>query len=247
MALRLNDWVESGELLNTRSYSTHGWIKLKGLTTPLHIELTGNMSPDLRGWHIRFEAKPPEYPDAMKTHGEIDGTEGLTQKHLEESPPSRSAHGDMTASRNVRTFDCTIDEFLMRCKAGEPPVTTWKRLLYLERDSQNGRVVIELVDPVLEFVQYVGPDGKPRAMAPPKPEPIPPCDDAGRPLDSGGFSATITSTDAEGNEHVEHVASEDLEEAQDRDPYGLVPDDLQSHLDAQTRELDRRRGRRRRR
>ena len=28
----------------------------------------------------------------------------------------------------------------------------WKRCLYLERVSQNGRVVVELADPIIEFV-----------------------------------------------------------------------------------------------
>jgi len=240
MAWRLNDWVECGELFNTRNYSTHGWIKLKGVKTPIHLEFTGNMSPDLQGWHFYFEATPPKNPEAMKTRGELEGKEGLTQKDLKGLAPQQiGATGDMTAARMVRTFDCTIDEFLARCRAGEPPKTEWKRGLYLEWFSQNGRVVIELSDPVLEFIEYVGPDGQPKKMAPPEPEPVPPCDENGRPLDPGEVSVTAIQLDEDGEADIHEITPEDLEEAKERDPYGLLPDDLQSQLDAQTRKLDR--------
>jgi hypothetical protein len=240
MAWRLNDWVECGELFNTRNYSTLGWIKFKGVKTPLRLELTGNTSPDLQGWHLYFEARPPKNPEAMRTRGEIEGTEGLTKKDLKKLAPQQiGSTGDMTASRMVRTFDCTIDEFLARCRAGEPPRTEWKRGLYLEWFSQNGRVVIELSDPVLEFIEYVGRDGKPQKLAPPEPEPIPPCDENGRPLDPGEISVTAIRLDEDGEADIQEVTPEDLEEAKDRDPYGLLPDDLQSQLDAQTRKTDR--------
>ena len=39
MAWRLNDLVEAGELFNTRSYSVHGWLKIRGREEPLLFEL----------------------------------------------------------------------------------------------------------------------------------------------------------------------------------------------------------------
>jgi hypothetical protein len=61
--------------------------------------------------------------------------------------------GTMTAARRVKATDCPPDELYTRCKRDEPPPFAWKRCLYLEWFSQNGRVVIELVDPILELVE----------------------------------------------------------------------------------------------
>jgi len=50
----------------------------------------------------------------------------------------------MTAKGWVRTLVCSPEEHLHRAKLGEPPPTEWKRRLYLEWYSQNGRVVLEM-------------------------------------------------------------------------------------------------------
>ncbi len=44
----------------------------------------------------------------------------------------------------LKHFDCSIDEFLTRHRAGNPPPTTLRKALYLEWYShRNGRVVIQ--------------------------------------------------------------------------------------------------------
>jgi hypothetical protein len=153
MAARLNDFVECGELINRKSYSTHGWLKLRGVEQPLVLELTGNCARDLAGWHIRFESRGPR----SGAGGEPDPEE--LAEILAEKPPSLAPHqigptGDITAARQVKVADCSVRELHYRCKAGEPPPFHWKRCLYLEWYSQNGRVVIELVDPIIEYVDF---------------------------------------------------------------------------------------------
>jgi hypothetical protein len=58
--------------------------------------------------------------------------------------------GTMTAQGWVRTLPCDVEEYLQRSRLGEPPPTAWVRHLYLEWFSQNGRVVVEMADPIVE-------------------------------------------------------------------------------------------------
>lgn len=168
MACRLNDFVECGELINTRRFSTHGWLKLRGVETPLSLQLTGNCGPDLAGWHIRFESRGPR----AEAGGEPDPDELARLLALE--PPRLAAQqigptGDMTAARKVKIADCSAHELCHRCKGGEPPPFRWVRCLYLEWYSQNGRVVVELVDPILEYVDFATIPGVSADDRPPEP------------------------------------------------------------------------------
>ena len=229
MALRLGEYVECGELLNTRNYSTHGWIKLRGHDEPLRLELTGNPDPDLRGCHIQFEARDDDPddipPDAISRTSpkEVDEKllEGLAWQQI-------GPTGNMTAARKVKVTDCSVEELCQRCKLGEPPPFTWKPLLYLEWYSQNGRVVIEMADPIIEFIEG---DGGQATEEPVSDEEL---EEA-----AGGFSVTAVQIDEDGEVHTETFTAEDLAEEADEDPYGLLPDDLQRQLDRDARDTDR--------
>ena len=56
MTLNLSEHVQSGEIINTRKNSVHGYLTLREFDRPLVLQLTGNCSADLAGLHIRFEA-----------------------------------------------------------------------------------------------------------------------------------------------------------------------------------------------
>lgn len=159
MALRLNDYVIRGELFNLKKYSTHGWLELDGLDFPLTFELTGDCAEDLRGKHIRFTAAPNPYAErALDLHS------------VRLAPRQIGATGRISAGSWTKTFECTVEEFLHRSRLGEAPPTTWKRLLYLEWFSQNGRVVVELAGAAIEYAL----DGGGEAWAPlPEPHPSP--------------------------------------------------------------------------
>ena len=144
MALRLSEYVLAGELFNTQKNSVHGYLWLRDSDRPILFQLTGNCLPDLAGHHLRFEARP----------NPMTGTGALTEEEVSERRIAWmqiGVVGEMTALRQVRSSDCPIDEFLRRSSLGEQPPTEWKRSLYLEWYSQNGRVVVELVDPVIEI------------------------------------------------------------------------------------------------
>jgi hypothetical protein len=239
MALRLDDLVVSGEILNTNNYSTHGWLRLRGYDQTLVLQLTGNCDADLQGRHFRFEAR-----GALDTNG-IDGDPaGLDISAIawQQIGPT----GTITAARKVKVSDCPPEEMYRRAKQGEPPPMQWKRCLYLEWFSQNGRVVVELVDPIIEFVDD-------------------PADDADAEVDAGvdtainaagdddqhqdgAFGATLEINPIEFDENGDVEIDDefpfsgdedDFESESDEDPYGLFPEGLQQQFDLETTQLDR--------
>jgi hypothetical protein len=268
MAFRISENVVCGELFNTRKNSVHGWLGLRGFRRPLTLDLTGNPSDDLVGKHIRFklrglpddddEPESDDPPEAEKARLEQAGLAGLAWQQI-------GPTGVITAARRVRAPDCSIEELLLRCKLGEPPPTPWKPCLTIEWFSQNGRVLVELVDPEIEFVNE---DAK-ESPAGAKTAEHEPSDDAPQSSDDAA------SLDSEYDPDVASDPFEDLDEfdlpdlsvagnqdAADDDQgadvrfdadgecdedecdecgesWNVVPKDLQRELDAQSRELDR--------
>jgi len=224
MALRLGHMVICGELFNTRNYSVHGWIALRDAEQPVTLELTGNCDADLAGKHIRFEPRPTREQDERVAERSETDISGLAWRQI-------GPTGTMTAARVVKASDCPASEFYVRTKLGEPPPTEWKRCLYLEWYSQNGRVVVELVDPVIEFVE----SDDPFTLAPPPAEP----DEE----DESSLTApaiTAIHLDDDGEVHRLHTPRpQQIEEDADDDTYGLVPEELQRQLDAEAYEIDR--------
>jgi len=232
MALRLNDLVEAGELFNTRNYSVHGVLKLRGREEPLLLELTGNCSPDLMGRHIRFEAReiPKDRPQLCEPTSEEEAERVRRSLHWRQI----GATGDMTAARKVKWADCSVQELLSRSKLKEPPPFEWKPCLYLEWFGQNGRVVVELVDPIIEYLERVDFDG-PTATKAPEPE---------TKEDTAGLGITTVRMnqdgDAEVTEEVFPSPDEDDEDGEGPDdPYGLFKPELQQQLDADALSMDR--------
>lgn len=240
MALRLHGIVEYGELRNKRRNSTHGFLKLRGQEMPIHVDLTGDMSPDLHGKTFCFEPNPErqQYDDELST--------SINPKDI--YPHQVGATGTMTAARWVKVADCTDIELYMRAKAGEKPPLRWVRSLYLEWFSQNGRVVIELADPKLE----IGHDPEKGETTW---EPMPPLDFAPPPdkdVEASAEAANMTDDFAtlareESALHADHLPPKKRDPFQDADDdiYALDenPDapeggDLENYLGELRRETD---------
>ena len=149
MALRLTDLVVRGEIFNTRWYSVHGWLELEGQESPIQLELTGNCCPDLAGWHIRFESRAAR----NEAGSESDTSPPLAGVAWQQIGPT----GTMTAARKVKVTAPMPGRPHPRfeLKGTAPQDEDWRRCLYLEWFSQNGRVLVELADPILEFVEFV--------------------------------------------------------------------------------------------
>ncbi|MGE0607397.1 MAG: hypothetical protein AB7O62_09910 [Pirellulales bacterium] len=238
MAWRLNEQVVRGELYNNRNYCTHGWVQLRGQESPLHLSLTGNPGPDLAGKQLRFEVRDAD----RKENEEADDFPVRVAWH--QVGPT----GDMTADRLVKVSDCPVEEMYARTKLGEPPPFEWKRCLYLEWFSQNGRVVIELVDPLIEFFEGTPDDDSdsdviPQAAASPDADLEPDGDDA-----VAGLGITSIEIGDDGEPRIDEQIlfdeppgglEADSDDDELEDPYGLFPDDLEQQFEEQARQTDR--------
>lgn len=122
MTLRLDGLVVRGEIDNTRPYSVCGWLKLRGHRAPLTLNLTGDCGPSLKGLRVRFEHPVP--PDDRE---EEEGGPDLSTIAWQQIGPTGAMSLEPTGAG----------------KSGR---------LTLEWFSQNGRVTLELTDPVLEAV-----------------------------------------------------------------------------------------------
>ncbi len=133
MAWRPSEWVLAGELDNTNLGWTTGWLRIEGIEEPLQLKLAGNCHPDLAGWRFKI----------VRTDPIPDWAEPLS--HSEKIATDQSGHvGDITADQLLKQFECSVEEFLERTRAGDPPPTTLHKALYLEWFSNNnGRVVIQ--------------------------------------------------------------------------------------------------------
>ncbi len=144
MAFRLGEYVVFGLLDNRERNRTHGLLTLCSLGTSgpreVRFELTGDCNPDFRGKKIRFWCRQNPWECKPVDHVLFSGFQWR----------QIGATGAMTASDWVRVMPCGVEEFLRRKELGEPPPTAWVRRLYLEWYGQNGRVVVEMVDPLVE-------------------------------------------------------------------------------------------------
>ncbi|NQU24388.1 MAG: hypothetical protein HQ567_24155 [Candidatus Nealsonbacteria bacterium] len=254
MALRLGDLVLGGELFNTQKHSVHGYLQLRGSDHTMMIQLVGNCAPDLAGWHIRFEAPNAQDPSEDDTPG--DSSPDDSQSNFDFSKiawQQIGPTGTMTAERKVRVADCSVEELHIRCELDEPPPMQWKRCLYLEWFSQNGRVVVELVDPIIEFVEFSALEGvetdDPAGKATPDAEDTDDPIDQHEPPAGTGLGITSIHIDDEGDVeiHEEFHSAEDCdgqgpvadEDPDDEDPYQLIPDSLQQQFEIDAERTDR--------
>src|SRR5207247_2525539 len=114
-----------------------GQIWIEGRADPVILELTGNAWPDLAGCLLKFSNPFERIP-----HPGLDTLRTV----------QRGTIGDLTASRKVRVFDIPTHEAYLMCKRGEKPPEHMANSFYLEWFSEeNGRVVIESTDYLLEI------------------------------------------------------------------------------------------------
>lgn len=140
MALLLNDVVLCGQISNVTRNTVRGWIQLRGLDRPLLLSLTGNCAEDLAGTSFRF--------DVLET-APTTSTNRAVLAQL--APRQIGPAGDITAVGRVQVANCTAEELLLGEQTGVEP-RQWRSSLFLEWFGQNGRVVVELLDARMEFV-----------------------------------------------------------------------------------------------
>ena len=135
MAWRPEHLVVEGELDNTESGWTTGWIQLEGAAERIELKLAGNCHPDLAGWKFRIIRTDPPLAEDRDEEG---------SDYSDLNPDQSGCVGDITADQMIKHHDIPVRALLQRLHAGEKPPFTWRKCLYLEWYSNyNGRVVIQ--------------------------------------------------------------------------------------------------------
>ena len=245
MALRLGGLVVCGEIDNTYHYSVYGRLWLRGQEQPLLLRLTGDCDPDLAGRRFYFEMRNPGARVIIGPDIENFDLANLAWQQI-------GATGMMTAERRVKTADCSAKELAQRLQLGEPPPMQWKNCLYLEWFSQNGRVVLEIPDPLIDFR-----DADELLDILPTIDILPSVDASG--LDDPGsdrdeeqvfdslrdgedsmpYGETADSAETADGFADDSRTDEDWTAGDVDDPYGLFPAELQRSFDAESERMDR--------
>ncbi len=208
MAHRLNDDIIAGCVINnTERNSIHGHIHFKNHEFPLILNLTGNCTNQLAGRHLQFSTRENTFSQDSNFDRSI-----LADQQI--GPP-----GTINIDY-VRWFPGSIEQAYRRAKLGEPPPMYWKPRLYFEWYSQNGRVLLELVDPILTFLD----DLEPRELT----IPDPPFADPNNPPDKPQLEITEVSVDEDENIEIKETTHSFAEENshEDNDPYNLFENDI---------------------
>jgi hypothetical protein len=114
-----------------------------------------------------------------------------------------------------------IEEFLEARRRGESPPVQQRASIYLEWYSQNGRVILELLDPKFEF------EGAYKDLGDPEPEALPSSDDFSPP------EITTIIRNADGTFDViddDDDIDDTAEAGDDSDPFALFPKNLEQQI-----------------
>ena len=209
MAWRLNDdIIAAGVINNTERNSIRGHIYFKTQEFPLILNLTGNCTDIFAGRHFRFTVRDQEVSPDLK----FDRTR-LADQQI--GPPGR------ISIDYVRWFPGSVEQAYLHSKLGEPPPMYWKPRLYFEWYSQNGNIVLELLDPKIEFNDLQKPD-QIDIGEPPFPDP-------NNPPKSQPPDITEVTLDEEGNFNASEISASfsDDKKCEDDDPYNLFPDNIE--------------------
>ena len=148
MARRLEEYVLRGEIRNGRRNSVSGWLEVLRAETYdgkvsvqpalVMLSITGNLGGVLEGLTFRFEVR----------HGDLPKPRPVLEADFQTQ--QIGAMGD-SVFRMVRVPSMPVDEYTDANRRDENPPEEQRASIYLEWYSQNGRVVLELLDPKFEF------------------------------------------------------------------------------------------------
>jgi hypothetical protein len=224
MPFCLSEYVSSGEIVNTRKNSVHGYLAFRGCDRPVILQLTGNCGENLAGRHLRFEVRSnPAVEETAVTEEDLD------QMHL--AWIQIGVPKEMTFQQASGTLDDPIAE---RLPAASDPDRT-PPCLCLEWHSQNGHTIIRLVDPLIEFVEEGQRQADEDALTVDLDDYLP-LDDPDQELSEVESDSAIASDDDfeedDDGEWTDPAYEQGEDGDEDDDPFGLFPKDLESKLDA---------------
>ena len=143
MAHQIGDYILRGELRNTRANGVYGWLEFAP-DVGVHVELTGNLRGQLSRKHIKFSTPRSKQVGKDPFEALPEEIERLVDRQI-------GVIGDVILSR-VRVPTIPLTEFTKLDRTEQNRFSEEKDCLYLEWYSQNGRVVAEIIDPDIEYL-----------------------------------------------------------------------------------------------
>jgi len=216
MAFCLSEYVCSGEIVNTLKNSVHGYFAFHGCDRPVILQLTGNCGEELKGRHLRFEVRPSSANEELTvTEDDID------QMHL--AWIQIGVPGEMRIRRTPETLDRSTENTKTSDASGDKRSSRFQPCLHLEWFGPNGHTVIQLVDPLIEFVDEEHQAADIDALTAESGE--------ASPWDDPHHESSSAS-----NDQMEDIDAGDWTDPafyeSDDDPFHLFPQDLESRLDS---------------
>ena len=202
MAMRIDEYVIGGELNNTSRNSVVGFLEFAP-DWGVRIEVGGNLSGELAGRRFRFQVREASLRHPGLLPGEFP-------EHIEAFDHQFGVIGQCVFRvRKIPTIP--VHEFLQLPREQKRHHIVHRDCLYLEWFGPNGRVVAEVADVEIEFLDS-------ERSAPPIAEPLPNEDDV-------PSAPEITMVSDDGIERIEFPQPES-----DEDPYGLFDENLESAI-----------------
>jgi hypothetical protein len=214
MAIHIGGAVLKGEIRNSKRNTVSGWIELDRAAVHdgqsresqdllMLFELTGNLVGELAGRNFRFEAPRPETEMIDRCLGA-----DFVMRQM----------GVMGDSRlhSVGVRPVSANDSLEPHEAGLDPPGAELPCLTIRWFGQNGSVILDLINPKIEF------EGSYNDLADPVPEPLPPANEAGAGVEEDML------VDGDGN--TDHSSTEEEADPAGEIAYGLFPDDFEEQI-----------------
>lgn len=215
MAMRIQPSVISGHLSNRTKNSISGQIlvwrnssKTGGIEiapASINIALTGNFPDHLQGRSFEF--------DVLENREEVNAgpiPEALQSQQV-------GVIGDCSF-RQVRVPLIPIADFYEAVQRGEQPPEEVRVCLFLEWFSQNDRVVLDIIDPLIQFTDDAPPP-TPTALS-----------DRDESQTDNNYGLSFAESTGGENDPTESFDPSDDEEDEADDPYNLFPTNLEDTI-----------------
>ncbi len=226
--LQISQYILRGELRNSRTNSVSGWLEFAP-DWGIHIELTGNFKGQLEGKHVKFTNPAYQPLGSLKDDQLPEVLRQLADRQI-------GVIGEVWLKRATAPAptspDAPTEESAAQAAVSQLEPAQERVCLHIEWYSQNGRVLVELINPELEYVD----PRQPEIAAPPEFEPLGDrlsSEVAETYLDIGGHQLLGDDAEDELDDELDdefdaetHDDGLSSDGDSDDDPYGLFDTDL---------------------
>jgi|GEM_PF-2351697 len=218
MAMRID--VVAGYLNASRKNSVSGKIELADGQV-VWLELSGNLRGKFSGRNFSFNVNHPDGAEQTSAGETAGNSDNLSASHSqEEVEPLLELRqigtiGDVDF-RKAKSPLVPIEELMTRIKLGETPPFEVVDLLYLEWYGQSGRVVAEIINVEIQWIDQIN-----ETQSSPVADPL---------FVEDTDEADSDGSDSSGEDELENDGEWPLSSTQTVDPYQLFPTDLDDQI-----------------